>query len=604
MDMKNLKMFALGLLSALCIGVLGMQSAPPTPDTGDAPADPTPADPTPKKSSKKIKVALLLDTSNSMDGLIDQAKAQLWNIVNELALAKADGQDPDLQIALYQYGNDGLSPEKGYIRQETPFTTNLDLISEKLFSLTTNGGSEFCGHVIHTSLSELDWGNERVDYKTVFIAGNEPFDQGSIAPSRALNLAKMKDVFVNTIYCGDRDGGIVEGWNTPLATAVGSYMSINSDQQTAYVATPYDDEIARLNAQLNETYVWYGSEGLQSFNNMNTQDANAAGYGQSNMVNRALMKNGRFYNSRNDGWDLVDKTNNDPGFKVADVRADQLPEEMRNMSATERVQYVEQKKRQRGAINDQIAALGKQRTLYLESQRATGQEGSLESVMLSAIHDQAGQKGFTFATAQAMGAAEAEFVPSMANFDYFLELAQEVKEYRKDRMVNFTDWLKMSRESNTVILDARGDNHFDAMHIKGAIHLNFAAFNAYDLARLIPDKNTRILIYCNNNIDTRNDAAFAGIRSVAVRNEIERSLVSKAAPMRLSNAEIVRLPNTQYNGVELDPSKSLALNIPVFITLYGYGYTNIYELNEYVKPADPRLVLEGTSIPTDWRASR
>lgn len=605
--MKSMKTFVLGLLTALCIGVVGKQNwnSPLTGDMDFTDPTPVPAHPTPAKSSKKIKVALLLDTSNSMDGLIDQAKSQLWNMVNELANAKADGLDPDLQIALYQYGNDRLSPEKGYIRQETPFTTNLDLISEKLFSLSTNGGSEFCGQVIYTSLNDLDWGNERSDYKTVFIAGNEPFNQGSISPAKALNLAKVKDVFVNAIYCGDYNGGISEGWNAALGAAVGGFMNIDADQKTAYIASPYDDQIAQLNAQLNETYVWYGAEGLQAYTNMNTQDLNAAGYGQSNMVNRALMKNGRFYNSRNDGWDLVDRTNTDPGFKVAEVRADQLPAEMRGMTDAEKVQYVEQKKRQRAAINAQIASLGEQRTRYLESQKAAaGGDGSLESAMLSTIRTQAQQKGFSFAVAQGTGKAEPAFVPSMVDFDYFTDLALEVKEYRKDRLVDFNTWLGMAREPKTVILDARGDEHFDAMHIKGAIHLNFAAFNAYDLARLIPDKNTRILIYCNNNIDTDNEAGFRGISSLAVRNDIQRNLVSKAGTIRISNAELTRMPTNVYQGADLDPRKSLALNIPTFITLYGYGYTNVYELSEMVRPNDARLELEGTSIPVNWRASR
>lgn len=65
----------------------------------------------------KIQVALLLDTSSSMDGLIDQAKSRLWNIVNTLTTLKYSGQTPDIEIALYEYGNDGLSKESNYIRQ-------------------------------------------------------------------------------------------------------------------------------------------------------------------------------------------------------------------------------------------------------------------------------------------------------------------------------------------------------------------------------------------------------------------------------------------------------------------------------------------------------
>src|SRR6478735_3515483 len=68
-----------------------------------------------------IMLALLLDTSNSMDGLIDQAKSQLWKIVNAVAAAKSEnGQQPNIKIALYEYGNDGLSADEGYIRQVSP----------------------------------------------------------------------------------------------------------------------------------------------------------------------------------------------------------------------------------------------------------------------------------------------------------------------------------------------------------------------------------------------------------------------------------------------------------------------------------------------------
>jgi len=120
------------------------------------------------KNKQFIKVALLLDTSNSMDGLIDQAKAQLWSIVNELSYAKCNDDRPNLQIALYEYGNDNLSSYEGYIRQVLGFTNDLDDISKELFSLTTNGGSEFCGQVIQSSLNQLDWGKQPRRFKTHF----------------------------------------------------------------------------------------------------------------------------------------------------------------------------------------------------------------------------------------------------------------------------------------------------------------------------------------------------------------------------------------------------------------------------------------------------
>jgi len=158
---------------------------------------------TQKPDKKYIKVALLLDTSNSMDGLINQAKAQLWDIVNQLSYARCDNDAPNLQIALYEYGNDNLPPTEGYIRQVLGFSDDLDEISEKLFSLTTNGGVEFCGEVIKTSLRQLSWGNNPDDLKLIFIAGNEPFTQGSTNYKEVTTDAKEKGIVVNTIFCGD-----------------------------------------------------------------------------------------------------------------------------------------------------------------------------------------------------------------------------------------------------------------------------------------------------------------------------------------------------------------------------------------------------------------
>ena len=185
-----------------------------------------------------IKVALLLDTSNSMDGLIDQAKAQLWEIVNELSYARCKNEQPNLEIALYEYGNDNLSSNEGYIRQVLGFTQDLDEISKELFSLTTNGGSEFCGQVIKTSLTQLEWGKDADDLKMVFIAGNEPFTQGRIDYRDAAAEAKEKGVVVNTIFCGNYDQGINSEWKNGAEITYGDYMAINQNQRTVHIASP------------------------------------------------------------------------------------------------------------------------------------------------------------------------------------------------------------------------------------------------------------------------------------------------------------------------------------------------------------------------------
>ena len=205
----------------------------------------------------KVQIALLLDTSNSMDGLINQAKAQLWDIVNEFTYVRCGNQiRPRLEIALYQYGNNDLSSREGYIQQVLGFSSDLDEISEKLFSLTTNGGEEYCGEVIHTSLRQLDWGKNPDHLRMIFIAGNEPFTQGKLDYRDAVGQAKEKDIVVNTIFCGDYHQGIQTAWQKGAILTGGEYISIDHNQQVVHIATPYDDVIIRLNNRLNKTYIF------------------------------------------------------------------------------------------------------------------------------------------------------------------------------------------------------------------------------------------------------------------------------------------------------------------------------------------------------------
>jgi hypothetical protein len=150
-----------------------------------------------------VQIAILLDTSSSMDGLIEQAKSQLWKIVNEFNDAKQGDKTPVVQVALYEYGNTNLSIGTNYIRQVLPFTRDLDQVSEQLFKLTTNGGDEYCGAVIREALDKLSWDNNSKTYKVIFIAGNEPFTQGPISANDACKAAIQKGVVINTIHCGN-----------------------------------------------------------------------------------------------------------------------------------------------------------------------------------------------------------------------------------------------------------------------------------------------------------------------------------------------------------------------------------------------------------------
>ena len=307
--------------------------------------------PTIKRDEKKeregstVQVAILLDTSNSMDGLIDQAKSQLWKMVNELALARdKDGNIPNIEIALYEYGNDNLSALEGYIRQVVPLSTDLDLISEKLFGLSTNGGNEYCGQVIHTSTKQLDWTNSNDDLKMIFIAGNEPFTQGNVDYAGAVQKRHFGSIIVNTIFCGDYQNGINTKWKDGADLADGKYMNIDQNDKVVHIDAPQDKEINRLNGELNDTYIGYGHYGFERKKMQNTQDMNAAGYGAANTSQRAVSKASSNY--KNADWDLVDAVE-DESVDLNEISDDQLPEEMKKMDKKERKEYIDKKAEKR-----------------------------------------------------------------------------------------------------------------------------------------------------------------------------------------------------------------------------------------------------------------
>ncbi|MFC4292997.1 rhodanese-like domain-containing protein [Sphingorhabdus arenilitoris] len=140
--------------------------------------------------------------------------------------------------------------------------------------------------------------------------------------------------------------------------------------------------------------------------------------------------------------------------------------------------------------------------------------------------------------------AEAE---TLIDYPGFHKLSAEVMSYRDDRLIKLDEFKMRAAKADTLILDTRSASAFAMGHIDGAINLPFSDFTEGKLAEIIGENTDReILIYCNNNF----------------RDNI-RPVLTKAP--------------------------ALALNIPTFINLYGYGYRNIYELHGTYSIGEPEV---------------
>lgn len=167
-----------------------------------------------------------------------------------------------------------------------------------------------------------------------------------------------------------------------------------------------------------------------------------------------------------------------------------------------------------------------------------------------------------------------EYPKARVSYEDFKELVAEVEPHRSARILSLDQFLQMSKQPNVIVLDTRSAFRYERIHIQGAKHLSFTDFTQANLAGVIPTPETTVLIYCNNNFDG-NQIDFAS-KSAPARPSSNRGLASQVASQ--------------------DKPVQLALNVPTYINLYGYGYQNVYELGELVKVTDPRIQFEGTMV--------
>jgi hypothetical protein len=341
------------------------------------------------KETPRIQVAILLDVSGSMDGLIEQAKTQLWSMVETLGKASCNGKKPAIELALYEYGRPENGVPNHFIKRISPFTTDLDELSAKLFQLRTGGGDEYCGAVMVQSLKDLNWDANPNNYKVIFIAGNESFRQGDVSYTEACTLARQKGVIINTIYCGDKQSGIAEFWNMNGECNGGTYSNIDQNQKMEDIKAPQDSMIYVLNNKLNGSYITYNTLGKSKMALQSSMDQANAGAGYEVAAKRATVK-ANSYAYRNDAWDLVDAYNADSTV-ITKLDKQFLPAEVRNKSTEQIRQYVKQKNEERSSVQRQITRLAAEREKYIANVRkanSKNQQQDLDNAIQTTLRSQ------------------------------------------------------------------------------------------------------------------------------------------------------------------------------------------------------------------------
>jgi hypothetical protein len=337
-----------------------------------------------------IDVAICLDTSSSMKPLIDTTRLKLWEIVNDLALLEPT---PRLRVALLSYGHPANGHANGWVKLEAPLTEDLDLVSQRLFELECDGGSEYVARVLKMALDELDWSSSPDALKLVFVAGNEPADQDPTVDYRAMGAAAAdRDAVLHTVFCGNAEHEHADSWRELALQAEGQFAAIDHRTVRDLVATPFDRELAELGDSLNETYVPLGEAGGQGRANQSLQDQNARSLSVAAAASRAQTKASSLYSQE---WDLVDA--------VVEGRIDpyaiepaELPKPLRDMTPAELEVYVEDMLLKRQEIRQRISELSAERRQHVTQQiekKGLDDSRTFDGVIRRAIREQIEDRG-------------------------------------------------------------------------------------------------------------------------------------------------------------------------------------------------------------------
>jgi hypothetical protein len=356
------------------------------------------AAPVPAEKPKDIDLVVCLDTSGSMNGLIDSAKIKLWDIVNELAKVKPT---PNLRVALYAYGSPSFGADSGYVHKECDLTNDLDEVYSKLTALRISGGDEYVARVSQAALKQQKWCESPNALKIIFVCGNEAVDQDKIVHlNDVAQLARKQGTIINTIYCGTATHHDAAGWRDFAIKAGGAYAHIDMNKAThdpvAGMKTPFDEKLLVLNAGLNKTYVAFGARGAEKVQQQAAQDKAAAGAAPGAALARAETKANALY--KNSTWDLVDRMKEEKDFDLSKVKEEDLCEDLKKLKPEERMPYLKKKAEERGVIQKENNELSGKRAKFLDDERkklpkAEGDK-ALDEALKGMIRDQATSKGF------------------------------------------------------------------------------------------------------------------------------------------------------------------------------------------------------------------
>jgi Mg-chelatase subunit ChlD len=345
----------------------------------------------------KVDVVFVLDTTGSMSGLIQTAKEKIWSIATTMASAQPT---PEIRIGLVAYRDRGDQ----YVTKTVDLSDDLDSVYATLMDFEANGGGdtpESVNAALYDAVHNMSWSEGEQAYQVIFLVGDAPphMDYNETRYPEIVASALEKGIVVNTVQCGNI-ATTVQPWTQIASLGHGNFFQVEQAGGAVAFTTPFDEEIAKLSAKLDDTRLYYGTEEEKErmLEKMAAADKFEASASFASRARRGVFNATAGGRANLIGEnELVDAVASGE-VELEELETDALPEALKPMAPEEQRAYVAQLADERAELKRQIQELSSDRDDYLAKKvdEAGGMKDSLDQKLYEAVREQAGKAGLEY----------------------------------------------------------------------------------------------------------------------------------------------------------------------------------------------------------------
>ncbi|MET0050506.1 MAG: vWA domain-containing protein [Candidatus Thiodiazotropha sp.] len=345
-----------------------------------------------------VEVVFALDTTGSMGGLIRAAREKIWSIATTLAQAQPA---PEIRMGLVAYRDRG----DAYVTQVVDLTSDLDAVYSRLMALRAEGGGdgpESVNQALADAVGGISWSQDPNAYKVIFLVGDAPPHMDyldDVKYPRSLEQARSRGIVVNAILAGESQE-TRQVWQTIAQSGGGQYAQVGQSGDAVAIATPYDDRLAELSAELDATRLYYGSAEERSRREQKLTTAKQL-HEAASVASRARRAT---FNATASGevnllgeGELVDDVSQGR-VKLEELPPEVLPAPLQGLGAEAQQTLIQDSAQRRDQLNREIRQLADERAAYLRDrvEAEGGAPASLDHKLYEAIQAQGRVKGMQY----------------------------------------------------------------------------------------------------------------------------------------------------------------------------------------------------------------